>query len=197
MRRDEYIVQLVLPGPSPAVGSAWLPCSHLPGRPGRHLEVKVPQGAGKSKARLEVGHGLAGAGPVADEEGHKGLAHAGQGGIVFLGYVPLAARGSTEPALGLEGKGVGEVLLVVQERVEADGDLGAARYDVPVDDKGLSTAVLYVLLAPQRGEGGRGHAEGLVDACAEVLAAAEPGAGPYLARGAELGTYLRCESFVA
>lgn len=142
---DKHIIQLVLARPSPPISPSQLSRSYFSDLPGRSLEVKVPQSACKSQARLQVGHCLARARAVADDEWREGLAHVGEGGLLLL-WIILAA--SLQPALRFEDERVREVLFVVQERVQTDGHLGPGRDNVPVDNEGLATFITGILLTP-------------------------------------------------
>lgn len=141
-------------------------------------------GAGEGGGHLDVGETLADAATGSDTKGAEG--RRGEGDVVLGG---LAADGGVlaadEPALGDVGVGAGVVVLVVVDGVVGDADDGAGGQGVAVNGHAAGEN-----LAGQDAADRGGQTHGLVDAGAEVGAAAEGGAVDNLLDVVELGANL-------
>lgn len=181
MRTSEMFLQLKLQQPVSPVPStrhaaaAWY---HLPRGPGRLSKIRIPKRPSHRVRQLHVRHVPARARPRAQREGTEGPARP----LDPLFRVPVRH----DPALGSVGVRVRVEDLVVVDGVRTDADVGPGRDEVVVDGDAAGAD-----LAPERAADGRGHAQGFVDAGAEVAAGGEFGPGSDLGGrgegGADLG----------
>lgn len=99
------------------------------------------------------------------------------------GLSPAVGLPRFHPPFWLEGKGLWEVLLVMEDRIDIHPDMRSAWYDVAVYQEWR--VVRLELLSPWCTGRRWRHAQGFVDAGPKILAASQFGAVPDLATGIE------------
>lgn len=184
MRTSQMLHQLKLLDPLPAILGADHARRDLSERPLGAAEIRVPNRLGDRIRQFHVGHVPTSAGPGAERVDAESVAGA------LDGFLRVLVR--RDPALGLEGVGVRVEVLVVVDGVRVDADVGAGGQEVAVDFEAAGAD-----FAPEGAADGGGHAEGFVDAGAEVAAGGDFGPGFDLVSRGEGGENFGDEGGVA